>query len=270
MIVTQEEYERMRISIVKTIHEGERIKTSECYNTGLDLEAMTSLHSQMLVRLLRTDLKKVDSNVLTKTILSKLQVLNSNNDYDKKERQSLLSLSHELGVSSYRTAKIVVESLLGKNISVSQVVENPLLIIDEWTRENVFECIVNDPLCSLECDQLKECTGKEYEALLLQQLQSKNMCFETEAELRNKGKPKTPDILFLIPMGVYESLPLPKFESNLDETESNNISNQHQSDQQYQQQLPFVINWIDSKGMFADEETFEENYEQLKSYVNRY
>lgn len=33
---------------------------------------------------------------------------------------------------------------------------------------------------------------------------------------------------------------------------------------------PYVINWIDSKGMFADEETFEENYEQLKSYVNRY
>jgi hypothetical protein len=33
---------------------------------------------------------------------------------------------------------------------------------------------------------------------------------------------------------------------------------------------PYVINWIDSKGMFADEETFEENHEQLKSYVNRY
>jgi hypothetical protein len=37
-----------------------------------------------------------------------------------------------------------------------------------------------------------------------------------------------------------------------------------------QENRPYVINWIDSKGMFADEETFEENHEQLKSYVNRY
>ena len=32
----------------------------------------------------------------------------------------------------------------------------------------------------------------------------------------------------------------------------------------------FVVNWIDSKGLFADEETFQENYDQLKSYTNRY
>lgn len=115
-----------------------------------------------------------------------------------------VNFSNELGISSYRTAKIIIENLLGKNVSVSQVIEDPLLILDESLRRNVLECVMNDPLCSLESDQLKECTGKEFEALLLQQLQAKKMCFETEAELRNKGKPKTPDILFLVPMGVYD------------------------------------------------------------------
>jgi len=32
----------------------------------------------------------------------------------------------------------------------------------------------------------------------------------------------------------------------------------------------YVINWIDSKAMFADVATFEEHLEQLKGYNNRY
>ena len=30
------------------------------------------------------------------------------------------------------------------------------------------------------------------------------------------------------------------------------------------------INWIDSKALFADEETYKENLEQMQSYINRY
>jgi len=32
----------------------------------------------------------------------------------------------------------------------------------------------------------------------------------------------------------------------------------------------FVINWIDSKAMFADTVTFDEHLEQLRAYNNRY
>jgi hypothetical protein len=42
----------------------------------------------------------------------------------------------------------------------------------------------------------------------------------------NKGKPKTPDILFLVPMGVYD------MSDKLDKGQENR---------------PYVINWIDSK-----------------------
>jgi hypothetical protein len=105
----------------------------------------------------------------------------------RNNQGSLLSLSHDLGIGSYRAGKLIADSLLGKNVSMSQIVENPGLIKDDFIRCNILECILNDPLCSLEIDQLKECTGKEYEALLQQLLESKNMCFETEAELRNKG-----------------------------------------------------------------------------------
>ncbi len=31
-----------------------------------------------------------------------------------------------------------------------------------------------------------------------------------------------------------------------------------------------MVNWIDSKAMFADEETFEQHFEQLRGYTNRY
>ncbi len=31
-----------------------------------------------------------------------------------------------------------------------------------------------------------------------------------------------------------------------------------------------IINWIDSKAMFADEITFEEHMEQFQGYMNRY
>ena len=81
-----------------------------------------------------------------------------------------------------------------------------------------------------------------------------------------KGKPKTPDILLMIPMTV----------------QINGLS--------------FLVNWIDSKGMFADAESFAEHeqvmckhkktftldclfirfylinhmLQQLKGYVNRY
>lgn len=77
--------------------------------------------------------------------------------------------------------------------------------------------------------------------MLNELLRSKHMCFETEEELRKKGKPKTPDVLFLIPMG------LPDFGAE-----------------------GHVVNWIDSKAMFGDLDTYADHLEQIKGYVNRY
>ena len=93
------------------------------------------------------------------------------------------------------------------------------------------------------------------------------------------GKPKTPDILFLIPMGIASN----RFDriaatSAMDgggsaavspaitvaEGDGDGEGAAGESSEYY------VINWIDSKAMFADVLTFEEHLEQLKGYNNRY
>lgn len=96
-------------------------------------------------------------------------------------------------------------------------------------------------------------SGKEYEDLLVQLLKEKKMCFETEVELRSKGKPKTPDILFLLPMAV-----------ELTERERSKQSGFSSSGSHA------MVNWMDSKAMFADRETFEEQLDQFRAYNHRY
>lgn len=248
MTVSQEQYENMKGIIMKAISDGRKIKFSDCANSDHDIDALISLHGQILLRQRKSGYKVSDSKRLSTVIMSHLRGTQT-------DKTTLLDISNELGIGGYRTAKIAIECLLERQISVSQVVGNPLLVVNDKNRQDILECIMKDPLCSVECDVLKECSGKEYEALLLQQLLARRMCFETEAELRNRGKPKTPDILLLIPMGVYHC-----------QTDSLTPEGKQK---QLQVSAPHVVNWIDSKGMFADEETFEENYEQLKSYVNR-
>ena len=242
----------MKDVVMNVILEGRKIKASDCFDCDCDIDSLISLHGQILVRQSRSR-KSIGHNV-TGMMISKMQC-------GQKESDSLVNISRELGIGSYRAAKLVVTFILGQDVTMAHIIENPNLILDDVIRQNIMECITNDPLNSLEIDQMKECTGIEFEALLLQQLLARKMCFETEAELRNRGKPKTPDILLLIPMGVLD-------------IENNEYDSVKKDQLHYQQmsrsQRPSVINWIDSKGMFADEETFEENYEQLKSYVNRY
>lgn len=93
-------------------------------------------------------------------------------------------------------------------------IDNPRLISD------LIRCCIEDPYLSNTSDSLKRCVGEEYEELLYQLLREHNLCFETEAELRLQGKPKTPDVLLLFPMGVKV-----------------NSSDDWQ-----------IIHWIDSKG----------------------
>lgn len=235
---------------MRAISDGRRIKFSDCANSEHDIDAITSLLGQILLRQRKAGHKSSDAARITTNIISHLRGT-------QMDKTTLLDISIELGIGGYKTAKIAIEFLLGKQTSVAKVVENPLLVVNDTIRQDILECIMKDNLCSVECDVMKECSGKEYEALLLQQLLARRMCFETEAELRNRGKPKTPDILLLIPMGVYEC-----------QSESDALNSEKEK-KHLQSTVPHVVNWIDSKGMFADEETFEENYEQLKSYVNR-
>ena len=115
--------------------------------------------------------------------------------------------------------------------------------VDSTVNQDLHRKIIPDAtFTSSENNLIKECLGLEYEEILVNKLTSMKMCFETEAQQRRRGKPKTPDILFHIPMAVITDPSKP----------------------------PVVINWIDSKAMFADEVTYREHIEQLKGYTNRY
>jgi hypothetical protein len=69
-----------------------------------------------------------------------------------------------------------------------------------------------------------------------------HLVFETEQELRSRGRSRTPDALLLVPMGVVTEL---------------------RSD-------AAPVCWVDSKALFADLETFRDNLPQFRAYTHRF
>jgi hypothetical protein len=231
MIVNNVIYELMKSLALKSIGTGDKITLQQCNDLSLDYEAVISLYSQMLTRIWKIEgTKKLDDSIITNII----NRVNHNNE-------RLINISKEFNFGSYKLAKLYGENLYGKNF-INTFLKNQFIVLDEIIRDDILLCIETDPNCSVECNLSRECIGREYEELLIKKLTEKKMCFETEAELRSKGKPKTPDILFLIPVATYTKL----------------------------NKEPVIINWIDSKAMFADENTLSENIDQFKGYNNRY
>ncbi|KAK3272094.1 hypothetical protein CYMTET_19594 [Cymbomonas tetramitiformis] len=98
-------------------------------------------------------------------------------------------------------------------------------------------CAAVDPLCSPYADTLRHSIGVEYEELLQRRLHGAGVPFRTEDDLRAEGRAKTPDVWFDVPIGVNGK----------------------------------VVNWIDSKASFCDDEAYiGKDEEQFKGYVNRY
>lgn len=232
MIANHSQFQIMKEMVVKLIHNGKTAQPHACEVLGLDYDAVSSLYNQMSVRHLKREAKRgIDSTILA--------------HFDRNDPVipfNILANQHKIG--GYKLARLYLEYKFGKSVSTSYFLENPNLVQDECLRTDLLNCMANDPFCSHPFEQMKECVGKEYEEYLIARLQEKCLCFETEAELRSRGKPKTPDILFLIPMATPHC---------------NNPSSGL-----------VVVNWIDSKAMFADEETLEEHFEQLRGYTNRY
>jgi hypothetical protein len=90
-------------------------------------------------------------------------------------------------------------------------------------REEVELCLQHDELCSPWADRRRHVIGKEYEYVLEQSLLNANLPFVTEDTLRSQGFARTPDVRLLVPFAVGLH----------------------------------VVNWIDSKAMFADRDTHD-------------
>ena len=232
-ILSTSEFEALKEIALQSIREGRKLEVGDCDSKGFDFDACVSLQSQLLVRKLKTESphrfdEKTVSDIVDRVLVG---------------GESLRAISNEFGLGSYKLAKVFIDKVYGKGqpaFQLSSILENPLVIQDARVRADLISCIADDPICSPETNLIKECIGREYEALLIERLTAKHMCFETEAELRSRGKPKTPDILFLLPMATKTALC----------------------------KAPVVINWIDSKAMFADDETFIGMYVTCMSHVH--
>jgi hypothetical protein len=253
---------------------------------------------------------------------------------------------------------------LNAKMSIATFLANPTeCISDPLVRQNLFFLIGQDRLNAPSIHLMKEHIGKEYEEMLERLLRKRFMEFETEDDSRKKGRQKTPDILFTIPMAVRIAThqhigddycsdnynnpfqhrlnqgPIPMMLTSsscslLNDPQCHAVSSGrssralsfeiHHQQEKHQQQLqsqlstseeipllhavsssspprpsypadcgqqstilqfpstapinatashstPYlVVNWIDSKALFADMEVFEENLVQFRTYTNRF
>ena len=247
----------MRKFVLQAIGESRAVTADDCVRENFDFECASSLYSQILLRMTKRDGWKIDKEIIATKILPRLNLRKRNESYE-----TLLDIAHEMKASSYRLAKMTLEISTGKSVEMKDFMENPFIVDDPMLRRDILECIAEDPLNSTDCFLKNELSGKEFEDLLINQLDSKGLCYETEEVSRMRGKPKTPDILFLIPMAVLPSVK--------PETSINGKPKASSTKRDCKTAEPVIVNWIDSKAMFADEDTFREHLEQLNGYYNRY
>ena len=114
-----------------------------------------------------------------------------------------------------------------------------------------------DAYFSPSADVVRLNVGLEYEYVLQHRLQALGVAFQSEDEMRDEGRSKTPDIRLIVPIAVWG--PSSQGAGLRDAGGPGSSRRQH------------IINWIDSKAMFGDPHThLKENLAQLQGYVHRY
>ncbi|EGC39271.1 hypothetical protein DICPUDRAFT_27234 [Dictyostelium purpureum] len=119
---------------------------------------------------------------------------------------------------------------------IKKIFKNPSLVENLNLRKNIYQSIYNDDNCSPLINHIRSSTGSEYEYLLQEKLYKLNIPYLTENQLRKDGYPKTPDIKLEIPF-AYKG---------------------------------FMVNWIESKASFCDDNNYKNTKDQIIGYKNRY
>jgi len=277
MIIPIATYNLMVTAVKDAISSNRKLSPLVAARLGVEHDALVSLYGQMFVRSLKVEIRSVTEEKM-QSIVRRVE-----------SGESLVTISDEFHFGSFKFAKLYLEATGLGNIQLSSIMTDPHQIKDFRIRQELLQLLEMDPVCSHELEQLKECLGREYEELLTSLLNQKKMCFETEQELRSRGKPKTPDILFLIPMAIkcnpgdLHAQPFPSSsaggrslyrEDSLQDSRAGpgGVSGLHsdRAEPPSHAASKVVINWIDSKAMFADAATFKENLDQFRGYNNRY
>nr|CAH0099319.1 unnamed protein product [Daphnia galeata] len=156
----------------------------------------------------------------------------------------LLRLSDENGLTPALLARSIIERHYQKSdkskpakLLVSTLLKNTALIDDRDLAFETYLCLLEDDEYGPIAEATKQSIGYEYEIRLRMELEKCQVSFLHEEHLRVKGYDKTPDIKLEIPVAVDGQ----------------------------------VINWIESKALFGDEEVHRGYLkDQLYSYWNRF
>ncbi|XP_042221097.1 CDAN1-interacting nuclease 1-like [Homarus americanus] len=157
----------------------------------------------------------------------------------------LVRKAKEMDYSPAMLAKLILEQYLTANFPdmtvnksrVNGFLRDTTQIQDRDLGYDVYLCLLEDDVYGPFVDSIKHSIGHEYEFFLRRKLEELNISYYDEDELRLRGYDKTPDVKLEIPIAVDGK----------------------------------VINWIESKASFGDEESHR-NYlkDQFWSYWNRF
>lgn len=283
MIVSKELYDKMVLTINLAIQENRYLTIKDSRKLNVSYDTLVSLFSQFFLRLNKMQIKAND----IETILQRT-----------KNGESIFSLVQEFQVSGYRMSKIYLERTLGNNVKMADFLKHPLIVQDPKIRSDLLLSISIDKFCSPVIDNFKEISGHFYEELLQQLLKAKHMSFETEEDLKRKGRSRTPDIYFTIPMATLcnkreKQMMAKKHKQPFSSPESpvarkqalspakqlfsndstltilDTVTKDSQEYNPTAESEYLIVNWIDSKAMFADRETFADQLDQFQSYYHR-
>jgi CDAN1-interacting nuclease 1 len=186
--------------------------------------------------------------------------------------KSILDLAKQVNFPPYLLARYIVEAIadLGSKSRLTQALRTPLhLLVDPSILRSIYQqdselttldsteimarlahqvekAMDADPLYGPVHDKSRHVVGIEYEVVLEHFLSTRQVPFETEAQLRSRGTSKTPDVLLTCPLGVPVKLKDGSVEWK-------------------------VVCWIDSKALFGDVGTHRSSVlPQAETYVHRF
>ncbi|RZC35185.1 C15orf41 -like, partial [Asbolus verrucosus] len=154
----------------------------------------------------------------------------------------IVKMSEQFDICPCLIAKLILQkyfedSEIAEQIQINNYLRDTSLIPDVDLAYEIFLCTLYDNLYSPLSETMKHSLGQEYEIKLHNEVVRLGLAFRDEEHLRKYGYDKTPDVKLDVPVAIDG----------------------------------FVINWIESKALFGDEDAHREySKNQYLSYWNRF
>ncbi|KAI4467932.1 hypothetical protein MML48_2g00006309 [Holotrichia oblita] len=230
----------LHTSIVKTIKEFHGfskdcyIILQEKYKYSVDEGTLFSILSHEYQRQMKY------SHTKSPNVINKYFNLYEEALVKREDPGIILRIAVDADISPCLIAKLILQKYYentetdGENINVNKYLRDTTLI------ENIdlaYECTLYDDQYSPAVETMKSSIGQQYEILLHKQMTDLGIAFRDEEYLRKFGYDKTPDFKLEVPIAIDG----------------------------------FIINWIESKALFGDEDVHRDYIKhQYSSYWNRF